>query len=83
MYLIIRLNSKEITNACSAFNTSGKAEDNSSKVTKMGGKCGKYDESIFSGEFLCLVVFLLGDFLRVLLSVIISPHSRSQMFLSE
>ena len=73
----------EITNTCSAFNTSGEAEDNSSKVTKMGGKCGKYHESIFSREFLCLVVFLLGDSLRVLLSVIISPHSRSPMFLSE
>ena len=73
----------ETATACSAFNTSGRVEDSSSKVTKMGGKCRKYDESIFSGEFLRLVVFLLGDFLRVLLSVRISPHSRSRMFLSE
>ena len=59
----------ETTNACSAFNTSGRVEDSSSKVTKMGGKCRKYDESTFSVEFLCLVVFLcLGDFLGVLLS---------------
>ena len=57
----------ETATACSAFNTSGRVEDSSSKVTKIGGKCGKYDESIFSGEFLCLVVFLFGGSLRVLL----------------
>ena len=68
----------ETTNACSAFNTSGKVEDSRSKVAEMAGKCGKYDESIFSVEFLCLVRFLcLGH----LLSLTILPHSMSRMFL--
>ena len=68
----------ETTNACSAFNTSGKVEDSKSKVTKMAGKCGKYDESIFSVKFLCLVYFLC---LEHILSSTISPHSMSRMLL--
>ena len=70
----------ETATACSAFNTSGRVEDSSSKVTKMAGKCGKYDESIFSVEFLCLVRFLC---LEHLWSLTILPHSMSQMFLWE
>ena len=65
----------ETTNACSAFNTSGKVEDSRSRVTKMAGKCGKYDKSIFSVEFLCLVRPLC---LEHLLSSTILPHSMSE-----
>ena len=54
----------EITNACSAFKTSGKVEDIRSKVIKMVGKWGNMDESLLSVEVFCLGSLLcLWDFL--------------------
>ena len=78
--LIIRLISMKTTNGCLAFNMSGKVKDSRSKVTKMAGKCGKYDESIFSVEFLCLVHPLC---LEQILSSTSLPGSMSRMSLWE